>query len=98
MRSRLLRIPAQLSLWLERNTLKIFNCPPCHFAILPNSASMHSIADVDGVRRNESQGGVMGKNRNIPDTEPVYEWFAAFGSIVAAGIVFAVLFSHGVPT
>ena len=30
----------------------------------------------------------MGEYRNIPDTEPVYEWLAAFSSIVVAGIIF----------
>ena len=37
------RVP-QLSLWLERNTLEFFNCPPCHFAIIANSASMRTLS------------------------------------------------------
>ena len=36
--------------------------------------------------------------RNIPDTEPIYEWLTALSSIVAAGIIFAILLSHGLGT
>jgi hypothetical protein len=40
----------------------------------------------------------MGEYRNIPDTEPVYEWIAALSSIVVAGVIFAVLLSYGLVT
>jgi hypothetical protein len=40
----------------------------------------------------------MGEYRNVPDNEPIYEWLAALSSIVVAGIIFAVLLSHGVVT
>ena len=64
----------------------LYNCP--------NFSSQKEMADLN------RRGGAMRESlaNEIPDTAPYTEWLAIVGSIIAAVLVCAVLFSNGILT